>query len=76
MTTYWNSCYNNNDFWKHEWDKHGSCFYLKTGMNEVQYFNIALKLYKENYQLLKNCVKKTCILGCFDLNFKLIDCPI
>ena len=76
MTLYWNSCYDNDEFWKHEWEKHGSCFYLQTGMNEIQYFNIALQLYKNNYQLLKNCVKKNCILGCFDLNFKLIDCPI
>ena len=76
MTIYWNSCYNNNEFWKHEWEKHGSCFNLQTGMNQLQYYEIALQLYKNNYQLLKNCFKKNCILGCFDLNFKLIDCPI
>ena len=75
MTNFWNSCYNNNEFWKHEWEKHGSCFNLQTGMNEYQYFYIAIQLYKKHYQLLKNCVKKNCILGCFDLNFNLIECP-
>ncbi len=76
MTTYWHSCSDNDSFWKHEWEKHGSCFNLQTGMNEEQYFNIALQLYKNNYALLKNCVKKNCIIGCFDLNFNLMTCPI
>ena len=74
MNTYWHGC--DDSLWEHEWEKHGSCFNLQTGMNEEQYFNIALQLYKNNYALLKNCVKKNCIIGCFDLNFNLMTCPI
>lgn len=35
----------NQDFWQHEWEKHGSCMF--TDMNELQYFQKALELYKE-----------------------------
>ena len=34
----------NEDFWKHEWEKHGSCVW--TPMSEFDYFNSALKLYQ------------------------------
>lgn len=44
----WYSCYtnssnyNNADFWKHEWDKHGKCF----NYTEYDYFNNVIELYK------------------------------
>ena len=33
----------NEDFWEHEWEKHGSCVW--TPMSEYDYFNNAIKLY-------------------------------
>lgn len=35
----------NEDFWKHEWQKHGSCVW--TPMTEQEYFCNGLKLYHE-----------------------------
>jgi len=35
----------NEDFWKHEWEKHGTCMFKN--MNEYDYFNAALTLYYE-----------------------------
>ena len=32
-------------FWKHEWEKHGSCMF--NNCDEFQYFNTTLKLYQE-----------------------------
>jgi len=43
METEWFSCKgagNNDAFWKHEWDKHGSC----TGMGVTEYFRTTLDL--------------------------------
>ena len=39
----------NDDFWKHEYVKHGSCMF--TNMNELQYFSKTLELYKEAVRL-------------------------
>ena len=39
----------NNDFWKHEYEKHGSCMF--TDISEFDYFNLVLNLYKEAIQL-------------------------
>lgn len=36
-------------FWAHEWKKHGSCVF--TEMDELQYFQSALKLYGEAVKL-------------------------
>ena len=33
----------NEDFWKHEWEKHGSCMFLD--MNEEEYFKKTLDLF-------------------------------
>eukprot|EP00929_Paragymnodinium_shiwhaense_P071945 TRINITY_DN36536_c0_g1_i1.p1 TRINITY_DN36536_c0_g1~~TRINITY_DN36536_c0_g1_i1.p1 ORF type:complete len:160 (+),score=50.59 TRINITY_DN36536_c0_g1_i1:101-580(+) len=44
---YWKSCpeYGGDDvgFWKHEWEKHGSC----TGMDELTFFNTTLTLFQQ-----------------------------
>jgi len=49
MTTYWpnvksNSTNNENydDFWQHEWDKHGTC----SGLSQINYFNYTINLAK------------------------------
>ena len=39
----------NDDFWKHEWQKHGSCMFIP--MNEFSYFNKTLELYKQALKL-------------------------
>ena len=49
LTKYWkptNTRYNRlENFWKHEWKKHGSCCF--TEISQFQYFQITLDLYKE-----------------------------
>ena len=56
----------NKDFWKHEWEKHGSCVF--TPMTEFEYFKKTLDLYNEAYKngLIKNnCQNSECE---FELN--------
>lgn len=64
---------NNDDFWEHEWKKHGSCVFTK--MNEFEYFSKALELYK--FVRDSNIIDKYKIndkaLIPFNLNFKLIE---
>ena len=47
LNKYWNTkmfnCVEN--FWEHEYIKHGSCMF--TDMNEIEYFSMTIKLYKE-----------------------------
>lgn len=44
LNTYWKSgIEKNSDFWKHEYEKHGSCVF--TNMTEFEYFNKTLELY-------------------------------
>tara|TARA_B100000123_G_scaffold228187_1_gene177337 strand:- start:89 stop:544 length:456 start_codon:yes stop_codon:yes gene_type:complete len=44
LNQYWYSTQEKNqDFWKHEWEKHGSCAW--TLMTELEYFENALKLF-------------------------------
>ena len=44
LNTYWYSnMEKNQDFWEHEYKKHGSCMFTK--MTELQYFQKALDLY-------------------------------
>ena len=38
----------NEDFWKHEWEKHGSCVFSE--INEYEYFNKTLDLFKTAIQ--------------------------
>lgn len=61
-------------FWKHEWDKHGTCMYEE--IDELTYFKTALNLYHEvmnkrinieDYKQGKNYMIP------FDLKFKIIE---
>eukprot|EP00310_Coccolithus_braarudii_P009686 CAMPEP_0183360750 /NCGR_PEP_ID=MMETSP0164_2-20130417/56052_1 /TAXON_ID=221442 /ORGANISM="Coccolithus pelagicus ssp braarudi, Strain PLY182g" /LENGTH=156 /DNA_ID=CAMNT_0025535175 /DNA_START=131 /DNA_END=601 /DNA_ORIENTATION=- len=66
MQTDWPSCVgssSNEQFWSHEWEKHGSC----TGLSQLDYFSTALKLYTE-YNNGQTDI-------CFDKSFNLINCP-
>ena len=46
LQKYWYSTESpNQDFWEHEWKKHGSCMFNE--MDEFDYFNTALKLFTE-----------------------------
>ena len=46
LQKYWYSTESpNQDFWEHEWKKHGSCMFNK--MDEFDYFNTALKLFTD-----------------------------
>ena len=40
---------NNSDFWKHEYEKHGSCVF--TPLTEVEYFEKTINLYNEAIKL-------------------------
>lgn len=49
LNTHWYSTKEQNeDFWKHEWEKHGSCMF--TDMEELEYFKTALSLYVDAVQ--------------------------
>ena len=71
MDKYWSSC-NNSDLWEHEWLKHGTC----TNNTESYYFNQTIELFLDNLNLINNCHQDECKLACFDLNYKLINCPL
>lgn len=63
----------NEDFWKHEWQKHGSCIF--TEMDELTYFKTTLSLYLDCIQ--NNCIDKykkneTQALVPISLDFKII----
>ena len=50
MNKYWYSNRNyNDDFWQHEYEKHGSCVFVE--MTEKQYFEKTLELYKNAINL-------------------------
>lgn len=68
MTRYWCS-YDmsmNNNFWCHEWCKHGCC----TDMNITDYFNTALSLFKN----LTDYSKTICYKEVAKKVFKIVDC--
>ena len=75
MNKYWDSCGNNSNLWKHEWEKHGSCLKKQINYKENDYFIFNLSLFNKYINLTKNCSTKDCMLGCFDLNGHLIKCP-
>lgn len=63
----------NKDFWKHEWEKHGSCVF--NNMNELEYFQKTLDLYKysvENNLFDKYAEGDKCLIP-FDLDFNIIN---
>lgn len=73
MELYWHSC--DNTLWEHEWEKHGSCMKEQDGIDETFYFNTTLNLFLDNQDLLEDCnTGDVCIMGCFDLDYKLITC--
>lgn len=74
LNKYW--CSNkgdNDDFWKHEYEKHGSCVF--SDIDEFTYFNITLNLYYEVMKLniadnYYNKEKNDCLIP-VGLDFKL-----
>ena len=72
MNTYWHPC--DNTLWEHEWEKHGSCMQEQINIDENTFFNTTINLFIENSNLLETCKNDDCIMGCFDLDYKLIDC--
>ena len=60
-------------FWKHEWLKHGTCMF--TEMNELEYFKKTLELYHKIHNLkldIEKYKKGENYMIPFDLNFNLI----
>lgn len=77
MNKYWNNHCNvdNQEFWEHEWKKHGSCVREQLNYNQNDYFNKTIELFKQLLGEYEKCNgSENCILGCFDLEFKKIEC--
>ena len=75
LNTYWYSDEEpNEDFWRHEWKKHGSCMY--NNCDEYEYFNKAIQLYeivKENEMIINKYKKnETQSMIPFDRDFNLL----
>ncbi len=63
------------NFWKHEYEKHGSCMFEQ--LNEYDYFNITLNLYQEVIDTdipdkYYNSDNNTCLIP-ISLDFKLLN---
>ena len=56
------------DFWKHEWEKHGSC----TGLTEVEYFQKTLECFKKVQSKGKEWVQQRSTKIPFDLRFEIV----
>jgi ribonuclease I len=55
LNKYWDSTKDkNNDFWRNEYEKYGSCMFY--AMSEFDYFNKIVELYE--YALINNIIKK------------------
>jgi hypothetical protein len=72
MKKYWKGC--DDTLWEHEWEKHGSCVYKFNNISEYEFSNDTITIFKENYDLLENCTNDDCIMGCFDLDYSVIEC--
>ena len=74
LNKHWHSKDEKNElFWKHEWEKHGSCMFNK--YNEFQYFKKALELYISAVEadvINKYKVNDNKSMVPFDLNFNII----
>ena len=73
LDKYWYSDRGNNDnFWEHEWKKHGSCMFKF--IDEYDYFNKTLELFKKvkDMGIIENYKNGKKSLIPFDLNFNLI----
>ena len=57
--------------------KHDSCIKKQNNLSETDFFNITLELFDTNKDKIhKICTKNDdCILGCFNLQYKPINCP-
>ncbi len=74
LEKYWSSDReSDNKFWEHEWKKHGSCMF--TNMNEFNYFNKALTLFKKvsSMGIIEKYRQDDKAMIPFDLNFKIIN---
>ena len=73
LDKYWHSDRGSNEnFWEHEWKKHGSCMFQE--MNEFDYFNKTLELfyYVRGKGIIENYRCRNQALIPFSLDFKLI----
>ena len=60
LNTNWKSCWGNNEeLWKHEWDKHATC--MGSHLTVPQYFNLTLQLFDE-LSPFSSCNKKECLI--------------
>ena len=56
----WRSCWGDSvQLWKHEWDKHGTCFYPK--MNVSYYFSRTLELF-DKHKAHTKCNDHQCLI--------------
>lgn len=62
----------NDNFWEHEWKKHGSCFF--GDINEFDYFNTTLELFEKvkNLDIIENYRDGEKALIPFNLDLQLI----
>jgi len=72
MNDRWSSCYpshlSNYNFWKHEWEKHGTC----SPFNRTEYFNTVLEI--DDWLRRTGVLEKRCKGDCMiplNLNFTL-----
>ena len=75
MNVYWKGC--DESLWEHEWEKHGSCMKKQNNTTENDFFNKTLQLFKSyEYLISKRCNTNVddCIMACFDLDYKIMDC--
>ena len=73
LDKYWHSDRGSNEnFWEHEWKKHGSCMFQE--MDELQYFSKTLELfhYVRKKGIINNFKCRNQALIPFSLDFKLI----
>ena len=64
------NAYSNENFWKHEWMRHGTCNY--NNLDEFQYFAKVIELYNE-YDYTYKCHAHLPCLVKFDAFFNLVD---
>jgi len=61
LDSFWPGCYGNSEgLWKHEWEKHGTCF--DKHMTLQHYFKQTLNIYKNRINDVNSCTKKECLI--------------